>query len=170
MRLTTDVVCYDPTDNNTMENTMNIIKEFPQEVVDRKSRVIHKLKMMCVCGNLFDINLMRCPLAHNTNIIPSTIDEYNKYYGYDKNFINLLGVCRDKSDPNSIYNRIKYYTKHYKRTDDWSESGYETYYLDEEIPEDYPRNQLHQYKKYTRQLEKKIKQLEKQLEELQLNR
>lgn len=51
---------------------------------------------------------------------------------------------------------------HYTRTDE-KQSPYEDYYMEHEIKEDRPHNQLYLYKRYTRQLEQKIKQLEEQL-------
>lgn len=61
------------------------------------------------------------------------------------------------------YKKIKRGSKHYRRTDEEGDSGYENYYMEEEFPEEYPRNQLHMYKRYVRQLEQKIKNLEAQL-------
>ena len=65
------------------------------------------------------------------------------------------------------YEKIQKCPKHYQRTDEEGDSGYENYYMEEKFPEEYPRYQLHMYKRYVRQLEKKIKKLEAQLQQKQ---
>ena len=65
------------------------------------------------------------------------------------------------------YEKIQKCPKHYQRTDEEGDSGYENYYMEEKFPEEYPRNQLHMYKRYVRQLEQKIKNLEAQLQQKQ---
>ena len=51
------------------------------------------------------------------------------------------------------YEKIHKASKHYQRTDEEGRSGYENYYMEEEFPDEYPRNQLHMYIRYVRQLE-----------------
>lgn len=73
------------------------------------------------------------------------------------------GTLKKNDDPGQ-YEKIQYHPNHYRRTDEESSGGYEDYYLEEKVPQDYPRNQLHLYKRYARQLEQQIQLLKKQLQ------
>jgi hypothetical protein len=118
--------------------------DMEQQYQENKARVVHQIKLLNV-------------LNHIKNL---------KYYKREFNMCDYVHVIqlRDLRDLDfeyydKHYNRIEYYPKHYSRRDD-ERAGYENYYLEEEVEEDYPRNQLLLYKRYVRILEQKIKQLE----------
>jgi hypothetical protein len=66
-------------------------------------------------------------------------------------------------DDHGHYKRIQQYPRFYRRTDE-AGNDYEDCYLEETVPQDYPRNQLHLYKRYARQLEQQIQLLKQQLQ------
>jgi hypothetical protein len=90
--------------------------------------------------------------------------QIRKRYGFEPMDDVIPFLYLQKVDISHHYERIGYTTKHYIRSDE-SDATYENYYMEEKIVEDFPRNQLHLYKRYVRQLEQKIKQLEQQLQE-----
>ena len=95
----------------------------------------------------------------------------NNFYYYDDDELDEMSMCPwiwagilKKNDDPGQYEKIQYRPTHYRRTDEESRGGYEDYYLEEKVPQDYPRNQLHLYKRYARQLEQQIQLLKKQLQ------
>lgn len=90
---------------------------------------------------------------------------------YRTNFQTTWNMyCYNSENIYKIYNDIPFTRvfpnnvltiSHYTRTDE--PLPYEYSYLGDVIEADYPRHQLHLYKRYVRQLEQKIKDLEKKL-------
>lgn len=83
------------------------------------------------------------------------------YWRYDyQTFIRLKHIADEEGEYNvQHYDSIRYDQKSYTRYDCGNE--WNTH------PNDFPRNQLLLYKRYSRQLERRIKELEQQLQKIQ---
>lgn len=109
------------------------------EALQNKRRLIHQIKLLRVLKEL---------------------DDRKRTWTIQNDSVRIIDLRKLGSQWKE---HIQYEPKHYSRRDnEWVDN--ETFYMEELLWGDYPRNQLLLYKKYVKQLEQKVKQLETKLE------